>query len=158
MKLAGYIENFFIRVLSRPAIVRAVAQALSKQYVIFGDENRLRIARSAVVHNALFNLSSGRIEVGEKVFFGHHVCLVTGTHDYHLTNEARATAIPAHGRDIIIQEGAWIASNVTVVGPAQIGAYAVVGAGAVVTGDVAPYTVVVGVPARVVHRLNPTRE
>ena len=53
------------------------------------------------------------------------------------------------GRDIVVGEGAWLASNVTVVGPCTIGEHAVVGVGSLVLHDVEPYTVVAGVPAAV---------
>ena len=52
------------------------------------------------------------------------------------------------GREIIVEDDVWLSSNVTVVGGVRIGKGAVVAAGAVVTKDVAPYTVVGGVPAR----------
>lgn len=45
----------------------------------------------------------------------------------------------------------WIGANATVVGKARIGDGAVVGAGAVVVGDIPPYAIVVGVPARVMR-------
>ena len=44
----------------------------------------------------------------------------------------------------------WIGSHATVLGKAYVGTGAVVGAGSVVTKDVPPYAIVVGVPARVV--------
>lgn len=50
----------------------------------------------------------------------------------------------------MIERGAWIATNATVVGPCVIGEHAVVAAGAVVTHDVAPYEIVAGNPARVI--------
>ncbi|MEY2443252.1 MAG: hypothetical protein QOJ46_2678, partial [bacterium] len=50
-------------------------------------------------------------------------------------------------------EGAWIGSGAIVLGPCRIGAHAVVAAGAVVTEDVAPETLVAGVPARTVRSL-----
>jgi len=49
----------------------------------------------------------------------------------------------------IVQDGATIGANATIVCGVEIGSYAVVGAGAVVTKDVAPHRLVVGVPARV---------
>src|SRR5918911_1326763 len=46
-----------------------------------GDPSRLRIHETAVVNNALFNVSGGTITVGKDAFFGHDVAVLTGTHD-----------------------------------------------------------------------------
>lgn len=48
----------------------------------------------------------------------------------------------------IVEHGATIGANATIVCGVRIGAYAFVGAGAVVTRDVAPHAIVAGVPAR----------
>ena len=50
----------------------------------------------------------------------------------------------------IIERGASIGANVTIVCGVKIGEYALVGAGAVVTKDVLPYALVVGNPARII--------
>lgn len=50
----------------------------------------------------------------------------------------------------VVRRGATIGANATVVCGVEIGAYSLVGAGAVVTTDVAPHRLVVGVPARAV--------
>jgi UDP-2-acetamido-3-amino-2,3-dideoxy-glucuronate N-acetyltransferase len=51
-------------------------------------------------------------------------------------------------RPTLVRRGASIGANATIVCGATIGAYAFVGAGAVVRGEVAPYALVVGLPAR----------
>jgi UDP-2-acetamido-3-amino-2,3-dideoxy-glucuronate N-acetyltransferase len=51
-------------------------------------------------------------------------------------------------RPTLVKRGATLGANCTVVCGATVGAYAFVGAGAVVTGDVPDYALVVGVPAR----------
>ena len=51
-------------------------------------------------------------------------------------------------RETLVQQGATIGANATVVCGVTIGAYALIGAGAVVTRDVAPYALIYGVPAR----------
>ena len=56
-------------------------------------------------------------------------------------------------RPVIIEEGAWLTTRCMVLKGVTIGRGAVVAAGSVVTKDVAPYTVVAGVPAKVVKRL-----
>lgn len=49
---------------------------------VYGDPAKLHVAETAVVNDALFNLSSGEITVGEWAFFGHGVSVLTGTHDW----------------------------------------------------------------------------
>lgn len=120
---------------------------------VYGDPAKLHVARSAVVNDALFNLSSGEISVGEWAFFGHGVSVLTGTHDWRTFGKERQTAVPKNGRDVVIEEGVWVSSGATVVGPCRIGANAVVAVGAVVLSDVEPYTIVGGVPAKVIRTI-----
>jgi UDP-3-O-[3-hydroxymyristoyl] glucosamine N-acyltransferase len=120
---------------------------------VYGDPAKLHVASTAVVNDALFNLSSGEITVGEWSFFGHGVSVLTGTHDWRIFGKARQTAVPKTGRDVVVEEGVWVSSGATLVGPCRIGANAVVAVGAVVMGDVAPYTIVGGVPARLLREI-----
>jgi acetyltransferase-like isoleucine patch superfamily enzyme len=126
--------------------------------LIHGDQSRLHVAPSAIVNNALLNLSSGHITVGEHAFFGHNVSVLTGTHDVKKFGAERQQAIPKEGRDVVIGEGVWLASNVTVLGPVTIGDHAVVGACSLVQEDVEPYAVVAGIPAKQIRKLEPPGE
>ena len=122
--------------------------------VIFGgEESRVSIATTANVMNALFNVSSGTITIGENVFFGHNVCLITGTHDPRVQGAERKNRWPVDGCDIILHEGVWVGSNATILGPCVVGAHAVIAAGSLVRGDVPPGAMVAGVPARVVRQV-----
>ena len=51
---------------------------------------------------------------------------------------------------IVIEDDAWLGLGVIVLDGVTIGRGAVIGAGAVVTGDVPPYAIAVGVPARII--------
>jgi acetyltransferase-like isoleucine patch superfamily enzyme len=141
-----------LEALVREAVTAQVASIIKDplhQPLIYGDATRLHIHPTAVVNNALFNLSSGDITVGQHAFFGHNVAVLTGTHDFAKFGAERQVAVPKTGRDVLIGEGAWLASFAIVVGPCSIGAHAVVGVGSLVLDDVAPYTVVAGSPATV---------
>lgn len=128
-------------------------EKLLRQYLVFGNEKHLSIAPTAVVNNALFNLSSGRITIEEYAFFGHYVSLITGTHDYNKFGLERQQAIPSSGRDILIKQGVWISSNSTILGPCIIGENSVVASCSLVTADVEPYTLVAGIPARKIRTI-----
>lgn len=101
----------------------------------------------------MLNCASGKITIAQDVIFGHGVSLLTGTHDFRQFGAARKLSVPAAGCDIVIRDGAWLASNVTVLGPCQVGEHAVVAAGAIVVDDVPPYSVAAGIPARVLYEL-----
>lgn len=119
----------------------------------WGPEERLCIAETAVVNDALLNTASGTITLEDYAFLGHDVALLTGTHDVGKTGLERQLGIPPEGRDIVIGPGAWLASRAIVLGPCRIGANAVVAAGAVVNADVPPEAIVAGNPARLVGRV-----
>lgn len=121
---------------------------LLKHHTVFGHEDRLHLASTAAVNNAIFNTVSGEIHIGEWVMIAHNVYLATGEHDITKLNHERHVTAPYHDWDIVVEEGAWLATSVTVLGPCRIGRHAVVAAGSLVRADVPPYTVVAGVPAR----------
>jgi acetyltransferase-like isoleucine patch superfamily enzyme len=152
------IEDLVHRTVSSELVRRESVhdqEALLYRYLVHGNRSRLHIDPTAVVNDALFNLSSGEITVGPYAFFGHRVAVLTGTHDFSKFGRERQTAIPKSGRDVVIGEGAWLASLVLVLGPCRIGPHAVVGAGSLVIRDVEPYTVVAGQPARLLRRIEP---
>lgn len=156
------LDRLLSRLLRAP-VEQAVQRILAERevdgvpppyrYRVHGDPNRLRIHGTAIINDALFNVSGGCIRVGEHAFFGHHVALLTGTHDIEKFGLERQQAIVRSGRDIVVEEGAWVASHSVVLGPCVIGAHSVVGAGSLVLKDVEPFTIVAGRPARVVRRI-----
>ena len=91
------------------------------------------------------------IRIGDRVRIGHDVSLLTV--DHHIGAEDMRAGERKYG-PIEIGDGAWLASRVVVLPGVSIGAGAIVAAGSVVTRDVPPNTLVVGVPARVVRDLN----
>lgn len=56
-------------------------------------------------------------------------------------------------KEILVEDEAWICANVTILPGVKIGRCSVIGAGSVVTGDVEPYSVYVGIPAKKIRDL-----
>ena len=146
--------NFLYRTLE-PYLENYIKEFLLKKHIVWGEVSQLEIAQTAIVNNALFNVTSGKIIIRDYVFFGHNVCVLTGTHDYSRFGYERQTAIPKSGRDIIVNEGVWVASNATILGPCVIGEHSVVAVGSVVNEDVPAYSVVAGIPAKVIKNIQP---
>ena len=60
---------------------------------------------------------------------------------------------PAEGRDIIIEDGVWLASFVTVIGPARLGKNSVAAAGSLIIGDMEPNSIYAGHPAKLMRKI-----
>lgn len=90
----------------------------------------------------------GGIWIGDHALLGHGVTIATLNHA--LAPEKRADLIPA---PVHIGNDVWVGSNATILAGATIGDGAIVAAGAVVTKDVAPLTVVAGVPAKPIRTI-----
>jgi len=94
------------------------------------------------------------VHLEDEVFIGHGVNFINDnypratTSDGTLQTEADWTVLRT-----LVRRGASIGTSATILGGVQIGARAIVGAGAVVTKDVPADTVVAGNPARVIRTL-----
>jgi acetyltransferase-like isoleucine patch superfamily enzyme len=92
------------------------------------------------------------VTIEDDVFVGHGVMFINdrrprATADGRLQTESDWTVVPTH-----VRRGASIGSGATILCGVTIGEDAMIGAGAVVTHDVAPGETVAGVPARVLSR------
>ena len=130
-----------------------IAQRLVNFPAFYGDPRRVTIGKNVGVTNTLFNTTSGNIIVGDYTFFGHNVCLLTGTHDIQKKWQERIDTYPRQGNDIIIEKGVWLASNVTVLGPCKIGECAVIAAGSLVLNDIPPNCLYAGSPAKFIKEI-----
>lgn len=81
-----------------------------------------------------------RMIIEDDVFIGP--CVVTTNDKYPVVNNPNYEALPP-----FLGRGCSIGANATILPGVKIGSYAMVGAGAVVTKDIAPDTIVVGCPA-----------
>lgn len=94
-----------------------------------------------------------RIEIGHDVTIGDNVYIADSHHDY--GNPALGVLDqPLLPGKIKIGQGAWVGYGAFVAGDVSLGEHSVVGANSVVTRSVPAYTVVAGVPARPVKRLD----
>lgn len=94
---------------------------------------------------------TGQVTIGDNVFFGHGVKILTGGHDYMKFGTERMNS--AVVRSTTIGNGVWIASGAIICPGVHIGDNSVVAAGSVVMRNVPPYTLVGGNPAQRIRKL-----
>jgi acetyltransferase-like isoleucine patch superfamily enzyme len=102
----------------------------------------IEIGNGCVINRECFLDGRGKLKIGDFTSISPHVHIITGDHDINSKNFA------FRSKDIIIGNFVWIGSRATILPGVVIGEGAIVCAGALVTKDVAPYTMVGGVPAK----------
>ncbi len=91
----------------------------------------------------------GGVTLGDGCQIGHNVVFATLNHG--LEPADRGTTYPA---PIVLGRNVWVGSNATILQGVTIGDNAVVAAGAVVSRDVPANTIVGGVPARIIKKID----
>jgi len=104
--------------------------------------------RAYVGHRCLF-YGHGGIRVGRDVLLANDVQLICGNHTF-TRRDLPIRAQPTEERPIVIEDDVWLGASTIVLGGVTIGQGSVVGAGAVVTHSLPPYSIARGVPAQVV--------
>ena len=131
--------------LGAGAAVQMGCRFLNGRRVFLGE-------RTVVNFGCLLDGRRYSIHTGADVSIGPEAAILT------LGHNPQAADFADQGGEVHIGDRAWIAFRATVLPGVRIGEGAVVAAGAVVTRDVEPFTIVAGVPARPVGKRNSALE
>ncbi len=118
-----------------------------------GCAKNLSIGRNCYLNTGIrFDCAKDPISIGDKVLIGPRVCFETSSHGFvYIEGQGRGWST----KPIRVDDGAWIGAGAIILQGVHIGAGATVAAGAVVNRDVPPWTVVGGVPAKVIKTIEP---
>lgn len=119
-------------------------QAILKGYY----KNSMRIGDETWIGQQCFLHSAGGIEIGARVGIGPGVRIITSSHG-EAGRDVPILSSPIELAPVFIEDDCDLGVGATVLPGVRIGRGAQIGAGAVVAEDIPPYSVAVGVPARV---------
>lgn len=108
----------------------------------------IHVGKNVFINSGCRFQDQGGITLGDGTLVGHNVVLATLNHGF--APEDRSSLYP---KPIQTGKHVWIGANATVLPGVTIGDNAIVAAGAVVTKDVKPNTIVGGVPAKEIGRI-----
>ena len=146
-----------------PAEVRALFSAITgcpvdKTFCLFPPfytdfGKNITVGKNVFINMGCKFQDQGGIVIGDGALIGHNVVLATLNHAMDPFKRADLHPAPIH-----IGKNVWIGSNSTVLPGVSIGDGAVIAAGAVVARDVPPNTVVGGVPAKTIRKIQEGEE
>jgi len=162
--------NHFPRILlsgtagrTRAHVYRGLGITIGEKTLISGPltlggqslPQNLRIGAGSFINSPVYIDAAAPVHLGDRVSIGHHVVIITSDHE--IGNEyfraGKLSPMPVR-----VGDGCWLAAGAVILPGVTIGAGAVVAAGAVVTKDVAPNTLVGGVPSRFIRQLSTVDE
>lgn len=117
---------------------------------IYSDYGKnLHIGKNVFINMGCKFQDQGGIFIGDGTLIGHNCVMATINHDPDPARRGSMSFKPIH-----IGKNVWIGANATITPGVTIGDGAIIAAGAVVTKNVAPLTIVGGVPAKYIRTIN----
>ena len=128
--------------------------------IYFDFGTNISIGKDSYANFNFTVLDEGRVTIGESVFIGPNVSMLTAIHPLRYQDRnpffnkktGNVTNLE-YTAPITIEDNCWIAASVTICGGVTIGEGSVIGAGAVVTKDIPPNSLAVGNPCRVIREI-----
>ncbi|MBQ0788878.1 MAG: acyltransferase [Oceanihabitans sp.] len=117
--------------------------------VYISNAETLKIGKNCRINENVFIQGA---TIGDHVLIAPNVVIMNSAHNYNLLDVPVIDQGSTPEVNPIIEDYVWISRNVVIMHGIKIGKGAIIGAGAVVTKDVEPYTVVGGVPAKFIKK------
>lgn len=163
--IAQILSKGFHRACALPCIKACLAQVGRNVYIgrnSSGTWNRVYVGDNVSMGDGVRILSTrADVHIGNDVMFGPDVTIITGDHRMDvltrpMTSISESEKLPENDQDVVFEGDNWIGARAVILKGVHIGRGAVIAAGAVVTRRVPPYSIVGGVPAKVIgHRGRP---
>ena len=114
---------------------------------LYGNEGKFEIGDNVSLNtNVLIGSSGGGIKICNDVLIGPNVVLRAADHG--LLRNSLINKQPHDGGVIIVEDDVWIGANAVILKNVRLARGSVIAAGAVVTSDTEPYSIVGGIPAK----------
>lgn len=140
---ASWNPFVFIRILILRLFGAKIGQGLVlKNNVIIKSPWNLTVGDNCWIGENVWIDNLDKITIGSNVCISQGALLITGNHDYTMSN------MPYRNAPIVVKDGAWIGANATVTAGVTIAGNSVLTVGSVVTHDTEPNMIYQGNPAK----------
>jgi acetyltransferase-like isoleucine patch superfamily enzyme len=116
-----------------------------------GEGGRMAIGDHVQISRNCYINAAGGVEIGDDTMLGPNAVIVSVNH-LHDRFDLLIRKQEVAKKKVVIENDVWLGANTSVLPGVTIGKGSVVGAGAVVTKDIPPFSLAVGIPAKVVGK------
>lgn len=148
-RLLMYVFKSSFANIGNHVVFHPISSSFSYNHISIGND-------VGIGHNANFMASLSSIHIGNHVAIAPNVSIIGGNHrfdivgkwitNYNVTDKRKSDDEDIY---IYIEDDCWIGTNVTILKGVKIGRGCVIGAGSVVNKSIPPYSIVGGVPAKI---------
>ena len=139
---------------SRLGVIFAENARIYGDLKVIGEYSNITLKKNAEITNNCFLLAKDKITIGENSTLAYQTTILTSSNPNGPHNTLMKL-YPKMNAPVTIGDNSWIGARALILPGVKIGNFCVVAAGSVVTKDVPDYSVVGGVPAKVIKMLDP---
>jgi len=133
----------------RPLFLHAGTNINIESRAYFGSGARVTIGNESSI--GVRSFINGAVSIGDNVMMGPEVLILTSNHCFSRTDIPMIEQGMSDEMPVFIGNDVWIGQRAVILPGVSIGDGVIIGAGAVVTKDVLPYSIVAGNPAKIIR-------
>lgn len=160
MYILSLTLNYLVRILQRIQMIlyRSLFKKHGRNFV-FDPSGTYSFSTIEVGNDvfigpgAILSASESGIKFGNKIMLGPNVTIMGGDHNVSVIGSYMydiKEKLPENDLPVLIEDDVWIGTGAIILKGVKVGTGSIVAAGALVTKDVPPYSIVAGVPAKVI--------
>lgn len=177
--LSGVFYRLQVRSLGKHTELRLQGRIIAGKYIVIGDkvkidphfllavfptyagrdnpvksnEKGIVIGEGTTFNRYLTIYCADSVRIGKDVMFGGGILVTDNNHGMDAQSRPYSKQ-PLTTKEVVIEDGCWIAQNCCILAGSHIGKKSIIGANSVVNGDIPAYTIAAGSPAKVIRKWN----
>lgn len=116
------------------------------------NDAHLKIGDGSIINGNMSISCNKSIEIGRNVLFAERIFIGDSDHGFEDINTPIKEQPVVGMADVKIEDDCWIGVNASILKGVTIGKHSIVGAGSVVTKSIPPYSIAVGIPAKIIKK------
>lgn len=172
-KLSAFLDHLHLIYLNNKAGIQTKSATVSSNSLRTNGGGNIFIGKNTFIYKeAILMTYGGKIIIGDNVGInpytiiygmgkgvriGNNVMIAAQSIIIPANHNAQSTSIPMNSqgissKGIVIEDDVWIGAGVKILDGVNIGKGSIIGAGAIVTKNIPPYSIAVGIPAKIIKK------